>query len=132
MERPPRIGSSTVGTGSSRRRSLNGSTEELAGPMPTTEEEWRRRLTPEQFDVLCSTGPERPFTAKHVSSNEPGRVSTRGVRRRSVQLRDEVRLRHRLAEFLGADRTRGRATSGGRQPMDAWHPRSRARAAGAT
>jgi peptide-methionine (R)-S-oxide reductase len=37
-----------------------------------TEEEWRRQLTPEQYDVLRRKGTERPFTGKYVHAKEDG------------------------------------------------------------
>lgn len=40
--------------------------------LPRTEEEWRRRLTPEQFEVLRNKGTERAFTGVYASSKEPG------------------------------------------------------------
>ena len=40
--------------------------------LPRTEEEWRRRLTPEQFEVLRNKGTERAFSGVHASSKEPG------------------------------------------------------------
>jgi peptide-methionine (R)-S-oxide reductase len=47
------------------------STQE-SGPLPSTEEEWRQRLTPEQFDVLRKKGTEHPYTGMYASSKEPG------------------------------------------------------------
>jgi peptide-methionine (R)-S-oxide reductase len=41
-------------------------------PLPTSEEEWRRRLTPEQFEVLRNKGTERAFTGKYASTKDPG------------------------------------------------------------
>ena len=41
-------------------------------PLPRTEEEWRQRLTPEQFDVLRNKGTEHAFTGAYASSKEPG------------------------------------------------------------
>ena len=40
--------------------------------LPSTENEWRERLTPEQFEVLRNKGTERAFTGAYASSKEPG------------------------------------------------------------
>jgi peptide-methionine (R)-S-oxide reductase len=37
-----------------------------------TDEEWRARLTPEQYDVLRNKETERPFTGKYVHSKADG------------------------------------------------------------
>jgi peptide-methionine (R)-S-oxide reductase len=44
------------------------SSEEL----PASEEGWRHRLTPEQFEVLRRRGTEPPFTGKYASSKAIG------------------------------------------------------------
>jgi peptide-methionine (R)-S-oxide reductase len=40
--------------------------------IPTTEEEWRARLTPEQYEVLRRKGTERAFTGKYWNAHENG------------------------------------------------------------
>jgi len=40
--------------------------------IPTTEEEWRRRLTPEQYEVLRRKGTERAFTGKYWNVHDDG------------------------------------------------------------
>ena len=37
-----------------------------------TDEQWRERLTPEQYDVLRKHGTERPFTGEYVDVKDDG------------------------------------------------------------
>jgi peptide-methionine (R)-S-oxide reductase len=40
--------------------------------MELTEEQWRERLTPEQYEILRRHGTERPFTGEYVNAKADG------------------------------------------------------------
>ncbi len=43
-----------------------------------TDEEWKKMLTPEQFDVLREEGTERPFTSPLLSEHRTGKFACAG------------------------------------------------------
>lgn len=42
------------------------------GGLPSSEEEWRVRLSPEEFRVLRQAGTEAPWSGEYVSTKTPG------------------------------------------------------------
>lgn len=46
--------------------------------MPNSEEEWKSRLSPEQYEVLRRAGTERPWSGKYVDNHEDGTYTCAG------------------------------------------------------
>jgi hypothetical protein len=80
---------------------------------PSSEEEWRQRLSPEQFEVLRNKGTEQAFTGTYAFTKDPG--TYRCAASRTVPFRGQVRLGHRLAQLPRADRSGSRRASRGSQ-----------------
>jgi len=46
--------------------------DELLLPVPASEDEWKARLSPEEYSVLRRAGTERAFTGKYVDTDVDG------------------------------------------------------------
>ena len=65
-----------------------------------SDEEWRQRLTPAQYNVLRQHGTERAGTSPLNQEKRAGTFHCAGCDLPAVRVRDQVRERHRLAELL--------------------------------
>jgi peptide-methionine (R)-S-oxide reductase len=46
--------------------------DDLNNVLPQTEEEWKQKLTPEQYHILREKGTEAPFTGKYFNDHSTG------------------------------------------------------------
>ena len=44
----------------------------MSTQIPSNDQQWRERLSPEQYDVMRQKGTERPFTGKYVDVKDDG------------------------------------------------------------
>ncbi len=56
----------------------NERSETADAPFQLTDEEWRSRLTPEQYEVLRHAATERPFTGEFLNLDETGTYTCAG------------------------------------------------------
>jgi peptide-methionine (R)-S-oxide reductase len=51
---------------------MNTTTDTPMSDMPQTNDEWRKKLTPEQYQILREKGTEPAFTGKYYNSHDKG------------------------------------------------------------
>ena len=78
--------------------------EEKRFPVTHSDEEWRRLLTPEQYDILRGHGTEAPGSCALNYEKRAGTFVLRRLRTGAVRVEEEVRERHRLAELQRSGR----------------------------
>ena len=65
-----------------------------------SDEEWRKQLTPEQYQVTRRKGTEPAFTGQYWNQHEDGTYSCVCCGNPLVRIRHEVRFGHRMAQLL--------------------------------
>src|SRR4029077_18500766 len=85
--------------------------------MPKTEEEWKKALTPEQYNVLRMKGTEAPGSGHYLHEKR------KGLRQPAVFFRYQVRLRDGLAKLRSSPAWRGQVRRGQRS----WYGPDRSR-----
>ena len=94
-----------------------------------SDEEWRAQLSPLSFTVTRHEGTERAFSGEYAANHADGPLSLHLLRHGALRFADQVRIRHRLAEFLEADFEAQCARERRQHAGDAAQSPSRARAA---
>ncbi len=69
-------------------------------PVTHTDEEWRAKLSPAQYQVLRKHGTERAGTSPLNLEKRHGKFYLCGLRAGAVRLGYQIRKRHRLAELF--------------------------------
>ena len=68
-------------------------------PVTRTDAEWRKLLTPEQYEIMREHGTEAPGSCALNYEKRAGTFIVRRLRPAAVRVEEEVRERHRLAEL---------------------------------
>ena len=66
------LATSTIGCAQQNINSNNSKGKEMNVKVQKTDQEWKKSLTPEQYQVLIEKGTEKPFTGKYWNFDEKG------------------------------------------------------------
>ena len=89
--------------------------------LPKTDDEWRSRLTPEQYQVTRKAGTERAFSGEYWDCHDDGVYECVCCGIAAVLLGDEVRVGDRMAELLPGAPARRRRGGDRHEPRHGPH-----------
>ena len=85
--------------------------DEKLKDLPATDEEWRRRLSPEAYAVLRQAGTERAFTGAYTDTEDPGLYRCGACGKSTIRGRGSLRASRDGRASLRSDAIRRTSTA---------------------